>query len=516
MMHDRRPLLHYTGHPFLDVGVATITAFVQKADPGEVTEADLEQVIAYIEQNYVRPPLRGHLTMAFTSNAWFIQDAFNPDRPGLSAEDRMARQKTRDDWAARHLRQWQMSAAISEAERCVFTGQPAIATTLSKTLPRSRAARNQVPLLQGDDAINFFTYGDSGLPISGTALAALQFFPMGCAKCGVGLLAVHADDDRLTYEMARHFLNKNMRDVLQAQSAGDDKLPGAVRSPRTLLIETLLEVEGRRQRVEQDDHSSSLTAYNFNNGKTPSLVLYHLPLEIINFLRVANSETYRDTWAQLVRRAWEKVEPKQGRRKKEAGPPPEPRRNYLYEDLFTLFEPPQNLGRFIRSYFLRIPRRTVVEADPRRDYAPRREAQLVSWALVELFLGKVVHMDTDRIKLISDLGDGLAEYVRAQGGRRFFRQFFTEQRANEFRALLIKANLAHIRAGREPLFDLHGYIAVFEEGQEVMRPDWRLARDLVLIRMIDRLRDWLSQNPDAVPETEELSTGSDAEALTAR
>src|SRR5579863_2956889 len=122
-------MLTYTGHPFIDVGVAAITAFAQKRHPEDITPEDLEQVVAYIERNYVLPPLRGYLTMAFTSNAWFIQDAYNPDKPGLSAEERAKRQATRQDWATRHLRQWQ-SPVTSETETCVFTGQPATVTAL--------------------------------------------------------------------------------------------------------------------------------------------------------------------------------------------------------------------------------------------------------------------------------------------------------------------------------------------------------------------------------------------------
>src|SRR6266568_2978243 len=98
-------MLTYTGHPFIDVGVAAITAYVQKRRPEEVTPEDLEKVVKYIEQNYVRPPLRGYLTMAFTSNAWFIQDAFNPNKPGLSPEEQTRRKATRSEWANRHLRQ---------------------------------------------------------------------------------------------------------------------------------------------------------------------------------------------------------------------------------------------------------------------------------------------------------------------------------------------------------------------------------------------------------------------------
>jgi CRISPR-associated protein Cst1 len=124
-------------------------------------------------------------------------------------------------------------------------------------------------------------------------------------------------------------------------------------------------------------------------------------------------------------------------------------------------------------------------------------------------------MDKQRIERICQLGDGLAVYVREQGGKRFFRAFFTEQKAIDFRGLLIKANIAHVKAGHEPLFDMHTYIDVFEEGYEVMHPNWRLARDLVLMRMIDQLKGWLAQHPDAVPPPDsEMETETDMEADT--
>lgn len=491
-------MLHYTGHPFIDVGVAAITAFAEKRYPEEVTSQDLEQVVEYIERNYVRPPLRGHLTMAFTSNAWFVQDAFNPDKPDLAPDKRAERKATRDRWAAHHLRQWVVAEAVGSEDRCVFTGLPVAGRELSGKLAPGRIGRNQMPLLQGDDAINFFTYGDSGLPVSGIALLALQFFPMGCAKCGVGLLAVHSDNDRLTYEFAWEFLRQNVRDVERAQAAGEDKLPGAPRSLKTLLVEQLIAAEQRRERAEKRSQPASITAYNFNNGKTPQLEIYHLPLEITGFVRAAQAPEYAEAWNGLVGRGWQVLAPKKGKKGDE--PASAPRRNFLFEDLFTL---PDQAPRFIRTYFLRIPRRTPNDDDPRRSYSLRREVDLVSWPLVELFLRKVIQMDNDRIQRIRSLGDGLALYVRTQGGKRFFRNFYGEKSASAFRWLLIKANIDHIKAGRAPLFDMDTYIDVFEEGEEVMRPDWRLARDLVLMRMIDQLRDWLAQHPDATPELEE-------------
>lgn len=111
-------------------------------------------------------------------------------------------------------------------------------------------------------------------------------------------------------------------------------------------------------------------------------------------------------------------------------------------------------------------------------------------------------MEVDRIEHIRALGDKLADYTRNQGGRRFFRAFFTEQNTANFFSLLTKTNINYVKftKGRDTLFDLDNYIDVFMEGDDLMRPDWRLARDLVLIRMVEQLKDWIANNPDALPE----------------
>ena len=59
-------MLEYTGHPLVDVGIATIIAFVDKRRPDELTEADLDEVADYITREYVRDPLKSFLTVAFS------------------------------------------------------------------------------------------------------------------------------------------------------------------------------------------------------------------------------------------------------------------------------------------------------------------------------------------------------------------------------------------------------------------------------------------------------------------
>ena len=117
-------------------------------------------------------------------------------------------------------------------------------------------------------------------------------------------------------------------------------------------------------------------------------------------------------------------------------------------------------------------------------------------------------MDKERVEAIRQMGERLADYVSMENDRRFFREFYTVQRYDYFRTTLIKANLAHVRRGKPPIIEFDPYIEVFEEGNELAREDWRLARDLVLIRMVECLYDlgWLGRNVDAIPEPTEEET----------
>ena len=113
-------------------------------------------------------------------------------------------------------------------------------------------------------------------------------------------------------------------------------------------------------------------------------------------------------------------------------------------------------------------------------------------------------MDEHRIEEIRQLGDRLATYVNEQEDQHFFRAFFTEQRPWAFRTLLLKANDRHIKAGHPPLITLDPYLIVFEQAEETMKADWRFARDLVYLRMVEVLATkWLPKHLDLLSDTTE-------------
>lgn len=476
-------MLNYTGHSLVDVGLATITAFAEKDEPGELEEADLEAVADYIARNYTLPPLIGFIHGAVFPNSGYTN-------PGLKTQE--ARLERYGPILYGYRR-----SPLPDAKSCVFCGKPAI----------EQIARDYFPLLTGREVINFYPEGDSGLPLCGYCLLAVQAYPLGA---GGLLLVVDSDNQEVLQHFAAKFLAANQRAINLAQMAGDKKLPQAEFSQRTLLINTLLEAKAMQGEARQFNELFSITAYQVSNsGQSPSLEIYHLPLQLIVFLKEMNWADYRPEWGALVKRAWE-VEPP-SKRKKQKAEPFKPRRNYLYEDLFSL---PERADRFIRTYFLRMALHYAknVKTDPRDGYSTNEEADLVSWKITERFLWRILHMDRERTEQIKKLGDVLADYIKAQNDRRFFREFFTVQRYDYFRTILIKADLAQARQGQPPIISFDNYISVFEDGEDLARIDWKLARDLVLIRLVEQLYQlgWLGQNKDVIPENiEDVETNQE-------
>lgn len=491
-------MLSYTGHPLVDVGIATICAFSKKESPESLEIKDLDKISDYMAENYIVNPLKSFLTVAFTSNSGYSQPAFDkqPEKRHL--------------YIKQVLKAYRAPSSLDA--RCIFTGKPAAAVSfdakedIKKQLPPGKAFRQHIPLLTGEGCINFFAYGNAGLPVSGEALLAIQAMPLGCAKVGGRLLAVHSDDNSLIYHFASLFLEENRQAILTAQAAGDKKMPESPRNAKTLLVETLLKVIDEQQAHDSQDRPASVTAYHFSNsGQGVALDIYQLPLEISDFLIAAESASYRDSWNIIKKRGWQLVQAKRASKtaatkQKEIS---KPKFNILYEDLFLL---PDTAASFIRRYFLRAPERSRRPGDPRVSYSLKGEANIISWDLTELFLRKVVFMNPNRIENLRNLGDALAKYISEENDKHLLDTIRNVRNYTELRAVIIRTSMKLVKKGDEPLVGFDSFIEAFEQGEDLPYSDWRLAKDLVLIRVIEQLyhAKWLQAHIEEVAEETDL------------
>ncbi len=480
-----------------------MAAFSDKNRPEDLTPADLEAVAEFMANEYVSGALTPYLSCVFTMNSVYLQPSWDRERRLREARDLL--------YSFR-----EPSSPEAAGLRCVFSGEPATRI----------AYRQHVPMLTGEGVLNFFPAGIGGLPVSGRYLLAIQAFPLGARRCHGRALGVHSvDDPELTYAFARHFLAENRRLLLLAQAGSGEKFMDA-KAPRTLVVDSLLRIEDERRQQAREGPAPSVTVYHLtNSGQGPDIDVLQLPSQVVSFLREAARAETHHVWNRIQWAAWERV--RSATRRARDGQPravaedngsrvaaeagawgPGLSRNYLYEDLFSL---PGNAAHFVRTYFLRRAYRFGRENDPRRDYRLSEELDLVSWELTRLLLREVVGVEKVRVETIRNVADRIAEHVAADNDRRLFQGLYRVRRYGDLRNLLIKASGARLKKGEPPLVGFEEFLWVFEEGGDSFRTDWALARDLLLIRVIEQLhgRGWFGRAPevlDVLAEEEQTET----------
>lgn len=484
-------MLRFTGHPIADVGVATILVFSGKTEPEDLTPRDLEAVGRYLLQHYTRPWLNPYLSCLFPNSGYFQAYIQQKTKGQISP-------KIADEIESVLFGFRRSPEPKAQGYRCVFSGQPADRIVY----------RQHVPMITGENVLNFFPAGLGGMPIASPYLLAIQAFPLGARRCEGRALAVHSDDPALTIAFASRALQDNRRFLgLEAVKGEGDKYPD-VKAPRSLALDELVEIERRRQLPAEGTAAPSVTVYHLtNSGRGPDLDIHHLPGQVVRFVQRALRDPYRQAFTALVAVSWEKPEqrPKKGGRRKGASADktgdtawgPGKTRNRLYEDLFRLFSGlallPDEARRFIGRHFLRRADVTALcfnGSSPDERQAIERQLRLVSWPLTELFIKEVMGMEKERIAAIRTVADRVADHIDRYNDTKFYKRlFYHARRYGEFRNLLLKASRERLRNREGPLVSFDEFLLAFEVPEGTSSAGWDLARDLMLIRIIDLLHE---------------------------
>ena len=465
---EQNTVYKWTNHPLLDMGIASLVSFSGRERPEDLTLDDLEKFACYAEQAYRSPELASYLTVLFTSN--FINPSFSAEKKISFVKEIVRSRNNQPD---------------PNLTPCTYCGRPSV----------RRAHRDLVPMLTGREAVNFFPGGAPGLAICGNCIVALQALSIGSPMCSGRSLVISCDDPNLTLGLIRVW-QPEIRKRIQLSQQTQQKLPPLTR-PLTRTIDALVTIEAQ----QEDGTFSSMTVYHLSNsGQGPQVEIHFLPSSVVRFVQRAKAVRHSAAWKQIVHRAWEvSAGPKKGQKGED---PKEISRNYLYEDLFSL---PDRSGRFVRTYFLgKATQYAQGPGDPRPEYTGWKEYIPGLWDLTSLFLQEVMAVDVKRIEAIKTLGDTLADEITTENDRRLWWHIYSADAYRQVRLAMIRASKRRLQRGSGPVVSFDAFLEVFEEGDELPRVDWRLAWDLVLIRVIEKLYEakWFENNRDALGEEE--------------
>jgi CRISPR-associated protein Cst1 len=453
-----------------------------KENPSQVTREDLDAAANELQDFYSAGVGKSLAAGIVFPNSGFVQSEF--DKPQF--------QHKRQAWADFVLRGHQqldlnpilqaldkkeyramVLRGVEDGPECAFSGQPAYL----------RVSRDMLPMLNGRGIPNFSPMGAAGLPVSDVILLAIHALPLGCIVTQGALLAVESDDPDLMAAFIRANLEVNGRFINLARQDDYDKYPNLSAYKSRLITVLTQALSTQMQKWGADYRMPSLMAYHFsNNGTSARVAVYPLPSSTVQFVSNVSHGKHQATWERIVASGW--TQDKDETEELKSKTPKLTRRNFIYEDLFDL---PENARAFLRTYFLRRPLKAF-KRDPRATYNLFSETELLSWDLTAIFLKDIMNMEKRRIEHIRNLGDRLAAHIQQTNDRRLLKSLYYENRYWLFRKALLRAMYGY--AGDEPLVTFDGYVQIFEafeEGQNVERADWNLARDLLLIRVFEQL-----------------------------
>lgn len=509
-----KPLLKWTGHPLADVGVATLCAMVGQDDPEQLTLEDLDRVGQELKSAYTDSVFVAYLSCVYTMNSAYTNPTIGADKREQKLGRVLFGHRNDPDPGA-------------SAFRCAFSGE--VATHLIQ--------REEMPMLTGASVMNFVPAGLSELPVSAPYLLALQALAVGGRRSEGKLLIVHCDDPQFTLQFARNYLAKNRLIINLSQAnrlpAVDDpenvldrELPGGLnkekrpkypdaKAPESLVMADLVDIVSQRKGGNLRKSTSSVTVYHLSNsGQGPSLEIMQIPGEFVEFLFELHG-IHASKWQRLVHRAWRAGKgggpseadsedasgdavPARTKRAKKAKPPAPigagRSRNDLYNDLLAIFEQGfcdwTAATRFIRRHLLVGVTKFYFDAGRGPNAPPRIDGEsleLIDWQLTALFLAKVLGMNKERIDLIKEFATRLAELIHEHNDRRLFRELVFTAGEWQYRAILTKVQMQYAKDRGKLALGFDEYVDVFLTTEPDSRPVWSLVRDLISIRLVERL-----------------------------
>lgn len=463
-------MLRYTGHPFVDVGVATIAAWNRVARPSELTYEHLQFVASELKRYYSYAEyakLRGLYCRICFPNSHYTQQK-------KTLEDRL-------QYSEKLLFLFQEDTPqLDDNVTCTFfTEKPAV----------MYATRQHIPMLNSAKSSNFSPMGGRGIPVSGEALLAIHAMPFGCVICrGLSgsrqLLLLHqvryVDDNSndMNYIFALNAWRENIKAAQMLGQSPDLDMPTS-RYQRTRYVQTILDAQQTlREEGEAPSSSSNISGYFFtNDNRGADIEILHLDSTVLRFIEAAQDYAPR-AWRAIQRRGWQ---PPQGEEVDNEPTPDRTRfwRNRFYEALFLL---PQDAAKFL----------------------PYLKGH---WDLIEIFLKEVMLLTKEQVETYSILGDKLAQYTMDfDSGSWSLYKKLRKAGPSRFRMHIQRIREDYsLRGHLEPHITTDEFIIAFEHPDNANVSFW-LARDVIVMRMFDQLHEagWTMRGEEPIDEEDEL------------
>ncbi|HNX17325.1 MAG TPA: type I-B CRISPR-associated protein Cas8b1/Cst1 [Methanoregula sp.] len=450
--------LSLTGDPFVDTGITAIELMTGKSWP-DIQEDDFKKAADDLIKLYMTPAWSKDLNSIFP-NSSYIQYSPGYDRKEKSREFLFELIDGLND------RQ-------SNSHYCSFCGAPAF--TRKDATPFVKA---HIPLTGSSKFTNFFPSLRNGVTVCARCVFAIQFIPLVSYKIRGKPCIISSNNPEIVKQIAKETIDEiNKKRILGDFQSTDTSgiINEKFRNPQNALFHLAYKVTQKYSIAGITGENEEITLYHFDNKNQNSwgVRIYTLPNNIFKFVGIVmNSPEYKLKWFALLSRYYDKS-------------------TKIPDDL------PIWKGASNKIYNRLLNDQSILWAFKDDE----SKTLTVPFVIVERYLKLVKKMSQQRIERIKKLADRIAQSIEESGKVRRVNDLLVARDLPSFRNQLQLIFKDWQKMGHEdPLISFDEYVDVIIPGDYL---SWTEVRDLIIIRLYEKLHPMLVKGEKSEPIEEE-------------
>lgn len=460
---------YWTGHPFVDAGLAAIIVFSEKEKLDELTEKDILLAIEFISGLY-------------SKSEWvkYLHGKLFPNSGLLKSNPSQKKERTPKNLSKKIQDLYQLITPVLDSKnnkksRCVICGRREVYKG------DFGIYRSVFPLLGTGGMLNFFPSGKrEGLDICAHCLFLTQFMPLVSYNLPNALL-IHSYPYENMIELSKepiHYVFEN-----NLFSNGNE-----FKKPVNFLFNKIITITRNYEGGSMLWGNMAMTLYYFINGNrsgSQNIDIIHIPTPMLKFLAFAGEIDYNG-WKNLINRGW-----KIKRVKKDKLSFNELQKEYVDNIVYNKLLKKEN----ILYYFYDSVNRKVN----------------TKWRLLEFYCLEVLGLNKEALDFIKVVGDriiGTFEHFESTKDIiKMINDLENAERLYVFERFFVRLEKKRQNLGiPEALISFDEFAKILTFYGEDIDLSWRSVRDLLLFRIYEKLHN-------EIMKTEKVSENVDEEEI---